>query len=328
MLHKVLVTARSFVRYPGRHTALLEQTGWSVHVDHRPNALTEAEVRELVGDVDAIIAGGDTYSRAVFAAAPRLKVVSRHGVGCDAIDLRAATEAGVAVTITPGSNSVSVAELALGLMISLARHIPAMVNATRGGKWEQRQGMELAGKTVGIVGLGRIGTALAARARALEMIVLAHDVREAQTISQQYAIRYVPLIDLLSFSDFVVLTASTTAGARPLIGEEQLLRMKPDAYFVNVARGSLVDEHALYRALVENRIAGAALDVLSQEPPGRNPLLTLDSVLPTPHIGGVTREANERGSIMAIENVAQVLRGEMCPNTVNPEVYAQWRRGT
>jgi len=322
MTYKVLVTARSFMRYPGPHIDVLREADCELRESPYDRPLTAAEMVELVKDVDAIIAGVDEINAEVLAAAPRLKVVSRHGVGYDSVDVEAATKAGVVVTITPGANHVTVAELAIGFMIALARHLPKMIEVARSGGWQVVRGIDLAGKTVGIVGLGRIGKALATRVRALEMDVLAYDVVQDTEFARQHGITYVSLEELLRRSDFVCLHAAATPGAPPLIGEAQLRLMKPSAYLINVARGSLIDEQALYRALTEGWLAGAALDVFAKEPPGDNPLLKLENVIPTPHIGGATREAQSRMALMAAQNALQVLRGERCPYAVNPEVYA------
>ena len=242
-------------------------------------------------------------------------------MGYDRVDVEAATRAGVVVTITPGTNHVAVAELVFGLMLGLSRRIPQMRDALLRGEWTRRPGIELADKTLGIVGLGRIGKALAIRARAFDMKVLAHDVAPDEDFARSHGVACVGLDVLLREADFVSLHAPAIAGGTPLIGEPQLQRMKPGACLVNTARGSLVDEDALCRALTAGRLGGAALDVFATEPPTGNPLLALDNVLATPHIGG-TREAGIRTALLATENALQVLAGERCPHAVNPAVYA------
>lgn len=322
MAPKVLITFAPMVRNAGTPFDLLRDAGCDVLTSNSDRWLTADELIPLVHDVDAIIAGGDPIDANVIAAAPRLKVVSRHGVGYDAVDVVAATRAGVVVTITPGSNSVSVAELTFGFLVALARRIPQMSRALHEGDWTRRPGMELAGKTLGLVGLGNIGKAVATRALAFGLRVIATDVVRDERFAAENDIAYVPLSDLLREADFVSLHAPGLPGAAPLIGEPELRTMKRGSHLINTARGSLVDEDALYRALVDGHLAGAALDVFAQEPPGPSPLLTLDSVLATPHIGG-TIEAGTRTALMATENALQVLRGEHCPHAVNPEVYAQ-----
>jgi phosphoglycerate dehydrogenase-like enzyme len=320
MSHTVLITFPPFVRNHGRHTELLREAGVTIRTSMSDRPLSAEEMLPLVVGVDAIIAGGEKIDAQVFAAADRLKVISRHGVGYDAIDLQAATAAGVVVTITPGTNEISVAELALGLMIGIARRISLMRDMLLRGDWARMPGVELAGKVLGIVGLGRVGKALATRARAMDMTVLAHDIHQDLSFAAQHSIAYVPLDQLLRTSDFVSLHTPGVSGACALIGEQELRSMKPSAYLINTARGSLIDEEALYRGLTESWLAGAALDVFAKEPPDNHRLLSLENVLATPHIGG-TREAGARTALLSTENALQVLRGERCPHTVNPDVY-------
>lgn len=315
----VLITFPPVLRNPGRHTELLRATGWRVTSSDTDRPLAAEEMVPLVRDVDAIIAGGETIDETVFAAAPRLKVISRHGVGYDKIDLAAATRARVVVTITPGTNHVAVAELALGLMIGIARRIPQMREDLLSGQWRRQPGVELAGKTLGIVGLGRIGRALATRARAMDMAILAHDPAPDVDFAGAHDVALVDLDELLARADFVSLHAPGAPGDRPLIDRERLARMKRSAYLVNTARGSLVDEEALAEYLAGGRLAGAALDVFAHEPPAGSPLLAMPNVLATPHIGG-TRESGAATALLAVQNALQVLRGERCPHVVNTDV--------
>ncbi len=321
MPHVVLVTSKFFLENRGIHTELLEEHGCVVKGRNGYRPLSSPELAGLVGDVEALIAGGDEIDAVVIAAAPCLRVISRLGVGYDRVDLQAATRAGVVVTTTPGTNHKAVAELALGLMIALARHLPVMVERGRAGDWTRQPGMELAGKTLGILGLGQIGQALAVRARALEMDVLAFDPVEDARLAARHGVHYLPLPEVLRRSDFLSLHLPATPGAAPLLGQAELRAMKRGAFLINTARGSLADEAALYAALVDGHLAGAALDVFAQEPPTAGPLLALPNVLPTPHIGASTVESGRRSALLATENVLQVLRGERCPNAVNPEVY-------
>jgi len=321
----VLVTFPPVLRNPGAHTELLRAAGCRITASDIDRPLSAAEMVPLVRDVDAIIAGGETIDASVFAAAPRLKVISRHGVGYDRIDLVAATRARVVVTTTPGTNHVAVAELALGLMIGIARRIPQMRDELLSGQWRRQPGIELAGKTLGIVGLGRIGRALATRARAFDMTILAHDPAPDLDFARAHGVTLVDLDDLLARSDFVSLHAPATPGEQPLLGRAALGRMKTSAYLVNTARGSLIDEEALYECLASGRLAGAALDVFAHEPPTGSPLLSLPSVLATPHIGG-TREAGAATALLAVQNALQVLRGEPCPHVVNTDVLPLLKR--
>lgn len=319
---RILVTFPPMMRNPGRHMEILKEAGCEVRPSLGEHPLPAEALIGQVGDVDAIIAGGDKIAAEVIAAAPRLKVISRHGVGYDNVDLEAATRAGIPVTITAGGNHVSVAELALGLIITLSRDILNMAASVRAGRWSRVHGIEVTGKTLGIVGFGRIGKTLAKRARGLEMNVLAYDVEPDRQSAEALGVRFAASFeDLLRQSDFVSLHVPGSRNGRHLIGEAELALMKPTAYLINTARGSLIDEKALYRSLSEKRIAGAALDVFAEEPTHALDLVRLGNLVPLPHIGGSTKEAAARTALMAAENTLQVLRGEKCPSTVNPEVY-------
>ena len=322
MTHTILLTFAPMIRNSGRHTELLRDSGCRIATSTSDRPLTAAEMVPLVRDVDAIIAGGETIDASVIAAASRLKVISRHGVGYDQVDVAAATRAGVVVTITPGTNQVAVAELAFGLMVGVARHMPQMREALLRGEWIRNPGIELAGKTLGLVGLGRIGKSVATRARAFEMNVIAHDVAPDARFAHEHGVTLVALDALLRVADFVSLHTPGVPGSSPLIGAAELAMMKPGACLINTARGSLIDQAALHRALAEGRIAGAGLDVFAVEPPGALPLLALPNVFATPHIGG-TLESGVRTALLATQNALQVLAGNICPHAINPEVYAQ-----
>lgn len=314
---KILVTARSFRKTPGRHKELLEASGYQVVESPFDRPLKEAGMVELIGDVDGAILGLDEVTAKVINAGERLKVLSRYGVGVDRVDLEAATAAGVVVTNTPGTNHIAVAELALGLMLALARRIPQHNNIAKAGEWKRVTGTELTGKTLGIIGLGQISREVIQRALAFDMHILVSTGYPDKALK----VEYVPLERLLAESDFVSLHCSLTSERVNLIGEAQLRSMKPTSYLINTARGELVDEGALYRALKEGWIAGAASDVFVEEPPTGSPLLELDSFIATPHTGANTRESVLRMGVLAVENALQVLRGERPPYVVNPEVY-------
>jgi D-3-phosphoglycerate dehydrogenase len=315
------------VRNQGEHTSLLRGSGHEIREITSDVPLTAEQMMPLVGDVDAIIAGGEAIDGRVIAAAPRLRAISRHGVGFDNVDVGAATRARVVVTITPGTNHVAVAELALGMMICVARKVVAMRDALAAGDWRRDPGIELSQKTLGIVGLGRIGRELAIRGRAMGMKVLACDLDFDRTFGQGHDVREVSLDTLLAEADFVSLHTPAMRGRRALIGAREFNRMKFSAYLVNTARGSLVDEEALLIALREGRIAGAALDVYASEPAIGNPLVALPNVLALPHIGG-TMESGLRTALLAARNALQVLAGERCLHAVNPEVYEREQRSS
>lgn len=320
---KVLITSRSFRQQPGEHQRILQQAGCECIESPVNRPLAAEELIPLIRDVDAVIVGLDQVTADVIAAGPRLRVVSKYGVGVDNIDLEAATRAGVVVTNTAGANHTAVAELALGLMLALARSIPQHCADARSGSWRRAIGVELAGKQLGIVGLGRIGEAVARRALAFEMSILYNDVRRRRDLEVQGWIAYADLDELLPRSDVVTLHCPYSPGTAPLIGEAQLRAMKRSGYLINTARAELVDETALTRALREGWIAAAASDVLAHKPPKASPLLAFDSFVATPHIGADTIEATRRMGIMAARNTVLVLQGRRPLALVNPSVYKE-----
>jgi D-3-phosphoglycerate dehydrogenase len=322
---KIVVTARSFRQTPGRHKELLEQSGHQVMESPLDRPLKEAEMVELISDVDGAILGLDDVTAKVIEAGRQLKVLSRYGVGVDRVDLEAATEAGVVVTNTPGANHIAVAELTLGLMLSLARRIPQHDRTVREGSWARVRGTELAGKTLGIVGLGWISKEVIRRAFAFDMKILVQTGYPEKELADRYGLEYVPLEDLLERADYVSLHCAVTPERCDLIGEKELRAMKPSSYLVNTARGELVDEEALFRALQEGWIAGAAMDAFKEEPLTASPLPGLDNFIATPHIGATTYESIVRMGTLAVENTLQVLRGERPDYVVNPEVYERPR---
>jgi D-3-phosphoglycerate dehydrogenase len=252
----------------------------------------------------------------------RLRIVARTGVGVDAsrIDLDAAREHKVWVTNMPGVNAIAVAELAIGQMIAIARHSVAADRTVKNNRWGDYLrflGSELAGKTIGIVGMGNIGTRVALRARAFEMALMVCDPYIPASHVTALGGRWVSLEELLAGSDFVTLHCPLNRETRHMIGEAELSRMKTSAYLINLARGGVVDEDALYRALSQKGIAGAAIDVMEEEPPRKDhPLIGLENVIFTPHIGGSTREAQKRGEWGAAEEVVRVLEGKRPRNPV------------
>ncbi|MBE3039174.1 MAG: phosphoglycerate dehydrogenase [Chloroflexi bacterium] len=321
---KVLVTARSFRKMQGDHWRVLQEAGFEIVTPEQDQPLKEAEMIPLIGEVDAALVGNDAVTERVIAAAPCLKVVSKHGVGVDNVDVPAATRAGVIVTNTPGANQVAVAEMAVALIMALTRKLAYHDTVVKSGGWSRIIGTELEGKTVGLVGLGRIGKEVVLRLKGFRVKFLAYDVYQDNAFAAEHGVRFVALDELLAESDVVTLHAVLTADTQRFMGEKELARMKPGAYLVNTARGGLVDEQALYRALAENRLAGAGLDVFAEEPPTNSPLLQLgDKVLLTPHLGAQTTETVLRMGKMAAENIVRVLRGERPVGLVNPDAYSK-----
>ena len=253
------------------------------------------------------------------AAAPVLRVIARAGVGLDNVDIKAATAAGVMVVNAPTSNIISAAELTVGHILSLARRIPAAHASLASGQWRRSAftGTELFEKTIGIIGLGRIGALIAARLQAFEMRVVAYDPYVTSTRAQQLGVQLVTLDELLEQSDFITIHMPKTPETTGMISTEQLGRMKRTAYIVNVARGGLIDEDALFQALSAGEIAGAGLDVFSSEPPTDTRLLGLPNVVVTPHLGASTDEAQEKAGVAVARCVKLALEGDLVPDAVN-----------
>jgi D-3-phosphoglycerate dehydrogenase len=243
----------------------------------------------------------------------------------DRVDLEAATAAAVVVTNTPGTNHIAVTELTLGLMLSLARRIPQHNRSVKEGSWERVRGTELAGKTLGIVGLGWISKEVIRRASPFDMKIVVQTGYPDKELADEYGVEYLSLEHLLKEADFVSLHCAFTPERADLIGEKELRAMKPTSYLINTARGELVDEGALLRALQEGWIAGAAMDAFKEEPATASPLVRLDNFIATPHIGAATYESILRMGTLAVENALQVLRGERPPHVVNPGVYRESR---
>jgi D-3-phosphoglycerate dehydrogenase len=307
---RVLIGSRSFGKASADHVARLEAAGCEVIPNGVGRAYRAAELVEALRDVDAIITGTDELTAEVLAAANRLRTIAKHGVGLDTIDLGTARSRGIIVTATPGAIQDSVADLTLGLLLALARHIVPAQLSLRDGKWQSFLGLELRGKTLGLVGLGRIGKEVCHRAQAFGMRVVAFDPFPDAAFGTTRDVSFLPFADVLAVADVVSLHAGLTTGTTPLIGAAELALMKPSALLINTARGHLVDESALADALRLGRLAGAGLDVFAIEPPGASPLVALDNVVLTPHIGGQTTEGLLRMGEMTVENCLRALRGE------------------
>jgi D-3-phosphoglycerate dehydrogenase len=315
MVFRVLATARSFCKSNGPHHDFLRQNDCEVTLHPPISPLSSAELLPLIPGYEGVILGLDSCDAAVIGAADRLRVISRYGTGVDRVDVDAATQHGIAVTTTPGVNRVAVAELAIGLMFSLARSIPQVVINTRNGVWERVHGWELHGKMLGLVGFGAIGREVATRAVALGMDVLVYD--PFSTIDLP-GVQAVDLPELLQGADIVSLHCAVTTETEGLINAERIAQMRDGAYLVNTARGELVDEDALYQALTSGKLAGAASDVFRHEPPEGSPLLTCNNFLATLHMGGTSRESTLRMAMLAAKNLVEVLNGIPNHHVINP----------
>ena len=300
------------------------------------SALSEEVLAKEASDVDGMVVRVPAViTRRILENAKKLKVIGRFGVGYDNIDVTAATEKGVVVTYTPGANTLSVAEYTLGLFFALAKQIVQADKALREHRWAMRldySGIELAGKTLGIVGLGEIGAEVARLSKPLDMRVLYWSRTRKEGKEKELGMEYIPFTDqdrmnglrvpsrLLAESDLISLHSALTEQTRGLIGKKEIATMKNGALFVNTARGELVNEEELYKALKDGRLAGAGLDVFEKEPPYDSPLLTLPNVIVGPHVAALAKDAMRRVSVWVAEDVVKVLQHERPVHPVNPQV--------
>ncbi len=282
--------------------------------------LKPAGLLQIIGDFEAlIIRSGTQVTREVIEAGKKLRVIGRAGIGVDNIDVPAATERGIVVMNTPEGNTITTAEHTISLLMSLARHIPQAYSCLKQSRWERKcfMGVELYGKTLGIIGLGRIGQEIAKRALALGMTVIAHDPYVTPQTLKKIDVALVPLEKLFKDADFITVHTPVTENTRHMINAETIAAMKPGVYLINCARGGIMDEQALYEALTSGQVAGAALDVFEQEPPGENPLLKLDNVICIPHLGASTKEAQEKVALEIAHQIISLLKKGWLINAVN-----------
>jgi D-3-phosphoglycerate dehydrogenase len=299
----LLVTSPSFASCSEGLLEELESLGAGVTHIKRKEKLREDELVEIIGDAEGIIVGTDIMGKRVIDKAHNLKVISKHGVGLDNIDLAAAKEKSIEVAYAAGSNTIAVAELACSMILALSRGIVQSTGEVAAGKWERRKGMELAGSALGVVGVGAIGKQVIKRMSAFDMRIFASDPYPDDEFALAYGAQYAPIDKVVAISDFLTLHLPLTTETTGLIGEERLKKMKPDSFLVNTARGGIVDEQALYDALRAGRLAGAGIDTFVDEPPTGNPLLQLPNVVATPHLGAYTRQAIDKMSRAAAANI-------------------------
>lgn len=307
---RVLIGSKSFGKAFPEHLRQLEQAGCEMVPNQVGRPYLAAELKEALRGIDAIVTGTDELTAEVIASADRLKTIAKHGVGLDSIDLPAARARGIVVSAAFGAVHDSVADLTLALLLAVARGIVPGHLGTRTGGWKGFMGVELRGKTLGIVGLGRIGKEVALRARAFGMQLVATDPRPDPAFASAQGVRYLSLPELLAASDAVSLHAGLEQAGRPLLGAAELASMKKGAILLNTGRGHLVDEAALASALRSGHLLGAGLDVFQREPPVGSPLLELENVVLAPHMAGDTRDARRRMGEITVENVVRVMRGE------------------
>lgn len=300
--------------------ALLQQAGLNIRLHPRTGNRTPAEVAEILGDAVGVIASTDPFDVSVFASCPNLKVIARTGVGVDAIDMAAATQAGVVVATTPGANEAAVADHALAMILALQRRLTENDAAVREGRWDRAGSLtpsDLYGATVGLIGSGVIGRAVIRRLRGFGSTIVIYDpfLTEAPE-----GTALVDLPTLLTRSDVITVHAPLTEGTRGLLGAEQFAAMKPGAYVVNVSRGGIIDENALAESLSSGHLGGAGLDTFEREPIGDSPLRGLPTVILSPHIAGLSHRSIAAMTEAATQAVLDVVQGRAPAHPINPEV--------
>ena len=324
----VLITARYFAVDPEPIDLLKRHNSVITHPDIDWTLgdanVSKSRAIELLRDADGAIISSMPVTDTVLAATPRLKVIALRGVGYDSVDVAAATARGIPVAVAPGFTD-SVADYVFGLLLAVSRKVMLADRMMRDRRWEVLVSTNIAGKTLGIIGLGRIGKAVARRAGGFDMPILATDVAQDDVFAARYGVRYVPLEKLLQQSDFVSINAPLQGDTRHLIDAQALASMKPTAYLINTARGDLVDEAALAEALRTGQLAGAGLDVFHDEPLEDSPLRALDNVVLSPHLAAYSREGLRETGLLAARAVLAVLAGGSpdAGQWVNPEAAGQ-----
>ena len=315
---RILLTTTSYQDTPGPHHDLLASSGAEIVCARGP--LSEKSMLEYAGDYDAFLCGDDVISQAVIQKAlPRLKIIAKYGIGVDKIDVDYATDQGIPVAFTPGVNHTTVAEHCFMLMLALSKKLIEHVEWTKQGLWKRETGNEIAGKTLGIIGLGRIGREMAIRAKAFGMKVLAQDIYWPEAFAEEHHITRIENLDrLFSDSDFISLHTNLTAETQGLINSAAIRKMKNSAVLINCGRGELVNVDDILAALQDNTLGGYGADVLDVEPANADhPLLSAPNCLITPHIGSRTHESVIRQATKATDNLLMLLRGESPHAQVN-----------
>lgn len=319
-MEKVLITTPSFGKFSDEPIEILKRAGFEpVRVKEHPISEEEGLYPYLDDEVVAIINGLEPVDRGVMERAKNLKIVSKHGAGVNNIDLEAAREMHIMVTNAPGANREGVADFAFGLMLAVARWIPQADKCMKEGGWKGFFGSSVYGRTLGIVGMGAIGKCMAQRARGFNMKILGYDPYWDENFAKENGVQRCELDELMREADYVTVHAPLMPETEGMIGEAQIRSMKKGSYLINAARGEIVDEKALYEALKDGHLAGAALDAFSSEPIDPNdPILKLPNVVVSPHIASYNDEAMNSASIFAANNVAYALR------KLKPEEKPRW----
>ncbi len=324
----MIALARSAGQFAGRvPVTVLKRAGFEVVFPAKQEQMSEDDLLAQMAGLSAAIAGSEPYNRKVFEKLPDLKIVARAGVGYDAIDVKAATDHGVVVTIAPGTNQDAVAEHTFLLILVLARNLFGQHQPIKDGKWPRKANLPLRGRTLGLVGMGRIGKAVALRGLVFGMKIVAYEPFPDKAFMELHGIKLTTLENVLKEGDYISLHLPATEDTRYMINKKNLSLMKPTAFLINTARGALINELDLAEALRDKKIAGAGLDVFEEEPPRPdNPLLKLDNVVLTAHTAGVDLQSRDEMALKAAECIARLAQGEWPADCiVNPEVKGRFR---
>ncbi|WP_338553030.1 phosphoglycerate dehydrogenase [Paenibacillus sp. KS-LC4] len=309
--YKVLVTATNYSLLCADAKRMLEEAGCEIIENQLGRPHTYEELAPLVADIDGVVAGVDTWDEAIFKLAPKLKGIARFGVGVDNIDLAKAEEYGIKVANVPGGNANAVAELTIGLILSMLRNIPTLERSARRGYWDRTVGMELADRTIGLLGFGNIAQMVARKLHGFDVEIIAYDKYPNEEKAKALGVKLVSSDEVLAQSDVVSMHLPSLKETYHMMSDKQFEQMKPTAYFVNTARGALVDERALYSALKKGSIAGAAIDVYEQEPVAAdNVLFELDKLIATPHTAAETAETYYRVGLNTAQALLDIFTGK------------------
>lgn len=314
----VVSTAVTFGRSATQPVRRLEDAGCEVRLNPYGRPLDKEEMLDFARDADAIVLGNDQLPASIIKRLKKLKVIARYGVGFDGVDLAEARDQGIVVTYAPATNREETADFTFGLILDLERHISRMVMDTRAGGWQKYTGTSLYGKTIGIIGVGQIGTAVARRALGFGMDILGYDIVQRNEAAV-YGVVYTTLNDLLRRSDIITIHLPLDESTRNLIGARELRLIKPGSILINTARAGIVRHGALDKTLREGRLAGFAIDVFSKEPPDHQPYYDYDNVLVTPHVAGNTYESSQRMGNVVVDNILSVKDGVEPPDPVTPQ---------
>jgi D-3-phosphoglycerate dehydrogenase len=315
---KILVTPTSF-KPDSESPAMKKLRSFTDKLIFNPGAkpLSDDELIPLISGCDGCIAGLDHYTAKLMENAPALKVISRYGAGVDRVDLAAAKAKKIVVCNTPGANSQAVADLTFALLLSVARKVPVLDKKTKEGQWPRSNGIELYGKTIGVLGLGAIGRETAKRATGFSMKVIAYDPFMNKEYAESHGITTADFNTVIKEADFLCLHLPLTDETKHIISGDAMKTMKKGAVIVNTARGGLIDEASAYEFLASGHLGGMGLDVFEEEPPKKSPLFELENVVLTPHTAAHTTEATNAMAEMSVQNLSDILSGKDCPYTLN-----------